>query len=595
MTRRAGLAPPGDEGDGVPEGWARTRVGDVVVNVPNSRPDAEPDREFGYVDISSVCNETNRIVATKRYSGRDAPSRARRPIQPGDVLFSNVRTYLRNIAMVSEGLDADICSTGFTVLRSSGAVDPTFLLGQVLTDAFINEVTPQQTGSQYPATTDRVVLSASFFVPPLAEQHRIVAKVEDLLARVNAAGERLAKVPALLKRFRQAVLAAACSGRLTEEWRNAKPRREDETAAGQPLTTDDASISEAAHLPEIPDEWRWENLGQLLACGPQNGLYRPRSDYGRGVPIVRINDYQNFVTPRKAALLLVDVDRDEAAKYGLRAGDVLINRVNSPSHIGKCMVVPNSLSSVVFESNMMRLTPGAELQANWLAVYLASGAGKAALTEGAKWAVNQVSINQGDVEQTPVPLPPLSEQHEIVRRVQALFTLADAIEKRVARATARVEKTTQAILAKAFRGELVPTEAELARQEGRDYEPASTLLERIRAERAAASSERSGRAKRPRSAAAPKAVAPSLPSLTTAAEREGAEPRNIPEAILAHLQPGRACSRAEVCEALGLTSAEWAWAIRELKESGRVQQSGERRGARYSLTPNGSRPGKEAQ
>ena len=81
-------------------------------------------------------------------------------------------------------------------------------------------------------------------------------------------------------------------------------------------------------------------------------------------------------------------------------------------------------------------------------------------------------------------LPPLAEQHEIVRRVDALFKLADTIEARVAVATARADKITQAILAKAFRGELVPTEAELARQKRRDYESASALLARIRAARA---------------------------------------------------------------------------------------------------------------
>ena len=94
------------------------------------------------------------------------------------------------------------------------------------------------------------------------------------------------------------------------------------------------------------------------------------------------------------------------------------------------------------------------------------------------------------------PVPPLEEQHEIVRRVEVLFQLADAIEKRVAAATKRTDKLTQSILAKAFRGELVPTEAELARREGRSYEPASVLLERIQAERkpqgGASRSKRSG-------------------------------------------------------------------------------------------------------
>ncbi len=85
--------------------------------------------------------------------------------------------------------------------------------------------------------------------------------------------------------------------------------------------------------------------------------------------------------------------------------------------------------------------------------------------------------------------PGHDEQREIVRRVEALFNLADAIEQRVAAAMARAEKLTQAILAKAFRGELVPTEAELARQEGRDYEPASVLLDRIRAEREASAAK----------------------------------------------------------------------------------------------------------
>jgi type I restriction enzyme S subunit len=83
----------------------------------------------------------------------------------------------------------------------------------------------------------------------------------------------------------------------------------------------------------------------------------------------------------------------------------------------------------------------------------------------------------------PFPLPSLQEQHEIVRRVEVLFKLADTIDKRVEAAKKRADRLTQAILAKAFQGGLVPTEAELARREGRDYESATALLDRVRAER----------------------------------------------------------------------------------------------------------------
>ncbi len=94
----------------------------------------------------------------------------------------------------------------------------------------------------------------------------------------------------------------------------------------------------------------------------------------------------------------------------------------------------------------------------------------------------QKNINLEILREVAVPLPPLEEQREIVRRVEALFKLADAIEKRVVIATARAEKLTQSILAKAFRGDLVPTEPELARRNGRTYEPASALLGRIKSE-----------------------------------------------------------------------------------------------------------------
>src|SRR5207249_4005012 len=157
-----------------------------------------------------------------------------------------------------------------------------------------------------------------------------------------------------------------------------------------------------SELPEPPDSWTWTTIGKVISDTPQNGLYRPRTDYGSGTPIVRIDDFQDdFVRPR-SDLLKLRVPHEEARKFAIHPGDVLINRVNSPSHIGKCLLVQPELCPAVFESNMMKIHTLAEVDPRWVVAYLRCGDGRKRLTASAKWAVNQVSINQTDVCSTPI-------------------------------------------------------------------------------------------------------------------------------------------------------------------------------------------------
>lgn len=231
------------------DGWTWARISDITEQVPNLKPDDYPEKEFGYVDISSICNSTYRIAQVKRFTGGDAPSRARRPIRPNDILFSNVRTYLRNIAIVPPDTEAEICSTGFTVLRPTTAIEARFLFRYVLTNNFIDRVTPQQTGTHYPATSDRVVRSEPIPLPPINEQRRILAKLEELLDNVEACQKRLAKIPVILKRFRQSVLTAACSGPLTEDWRS-ENRDDSERVVGLREGGKEGSG-------DLSDSWEW--------------------------------------------------------------------------------------------------------------------------------------------------------------------------------------------------------------------------------------------------------------------------------------------------------------------------------------------------
>jgi len=319
------------------------------------------------------------------------------------------------------------------------------------------------TGSTFTAINRTHLEDIAICVPPLAEQKRIVAKVEELLSRVNAVRERLKKVSAILKRFRQSVLAAACSGRLTAEWRENQPKiqhAEDllssvlaERHLPQKEVFEASTDIDACDLGELPYGWIWACGAQLFAWS--SGKFLPKKKQGNGpFPIYGGNGITGYHSE-----YLVDHSTIVIGRVGALCGNVYITS-------GKAWVTDNAIYASYIPTTLnLPYTHMVFSQANMNTN--AGGSG-------------QPFVNQAVLNKVAVPLPPLTEQHEIVHRVEALFKLADAIEKRVVAAIPRAEKLTQAILAKAFRGDLVPTEAELARREGREYETGSELLARIR-------------------------------------------------------------------------------------------------------------------
>jgi type I restriction enzyme, S subunit len=222
------------------------------------------------------------------------------------------------------------------------------------------------------------------------------------------------------------------------------------------------------------------------------GIIKPGPHVPTGVPYVRINEMTEggFVNPEG----LRRADPARAAKFAratLAASDILISKDGT---IGRVSVVPPELEGGNITQHIVRVSAH-QLMNRWYLVAAIQSPFSQKWLSGELKGVALQGVNICDFRRLPLPIPPPAEQVEIVRRVEALFKLADAIEKRVAAATARAEKLTQAILAKAFRGELVPTEAELARREGRSYERASTLLARIRSERNGSPPAKNGRSR----------------------------------------------------------------------------------------------------
>lgn len=314
-------------------------------------------------------------------------------------------------------------------------------------------------------------------VPPITEQRRIAAKLKPLLDGIDAYQQRFAKIPMILKRFRQAVLAAACAGRLTAKW-------QEEHADVEPASM---LIKEKrfklaipnGELPLLPDTWEWVSLGNYAQCSRGRFSVRPRNDpayFDGQYPFIQIGDLSDeggWITSHRQTLN----DKGLAVSKNFPKGTVVIAIVGAT--IGNTGILAYDMC---FTDSMVGIETGDEISNRYVELFLRHR--KEEIRQSSYAGGGQPNIKLEVLNPYPMALPPLEEQYEIVRHVETLFKLADQIEARYQRAKPMVDKLPQSILAKAFRGELVPTEAELARREGRDYEPASVLLERIRSERA---------------------------------------------------------------------------------------------------------------
>jgi type I restriction enzyme S subunit len=200
-----------------------------------------------------------------------------------------------------------------------------------------------------------------------------------------------------------------------------------------------------------PMGWSITKLGEVISVGPQNGLYRPASDYGTGTPILRIDAFYDGVVTDLAALKRVRISNDEIVLYGLKPGDIVVNRVNSREYLGKSALIPELPEPTVFESNMMRFGVDTHrLNPVYLIHFLQTRHVRAHILRASKDAVNQSSINQQDVKNIPITLPPPQRQERFARYVDSSQKLAN--ELRVS--AAHLNAFLASLQYRAFAGEL---------------------------------------------------------------------------------------------------------------------------------------------
>ena len=203
-------------------------------------------------------------------------------------------------------------------------------------------------------------------------------------------------------------------------------------------------------------------LGEVISEGPQNGLYKPASNYGKGTKILRIDGFYSGEVSNLDGLKRLKVAPEEIAKYGLEESDIVVNRVNSEEYLGKSAIIPALSEPVVFESNMMRFTVNtAQVLSGFVVAHLQTSFTKAEILSKAKRAINQASINQQDVRGLTILLPPLADQERFVIASSKIRTLLSRSESE----RVKLEMLFDALIHRAFSGNITTSWREAHKKE----------------------------------------------------------------------------------------------------------------------------------
>jgi type I restriction enzyme S subunit len=386
----------------------------------------------------------------------------------------------------------DVC-----VVRAS-RIDLRWLAWFVNAPKFRMEVASLQSGSTRKRISRRNLATLSLPVPPLLEQHRIVAAIEQHLSRLEAGVAALGKVWKELARYRASVLKAACEGRLVQTeaalaragGRSFEPasellarilaERRTRWEAGdgkrRRRRAEPDQLDETG-LPSIPEGWAWTQLSMVadLKGGITKGQRRGRAQTTRAVPYLRVANVQRGRIDL-SEVKTIEASEAEIDELRLQKGDVLFNEGGDRDKLGRGWIWEEQIPECIHQNHVFRARLFSSAIHPKLVSFHGNTFGQAWFEAHGKQTTNLASINLTKLGQLPVPIAPEAEQYRIVAEVERRLSIADEVSATVESALARAARLRQSVLKRAFEGRLVP-------QDPSD-EPASALLERIRAQRA---------------------------------------------------------------------------------------------------------------
>ncbi|UBF30514.1 restriction endonuclease subunit S (plasmid) [Kovacikia minuta CCNUW1] len=341
-------------------------------------------------------------------------------------------------------------------------------------------------GSAQPKLNQKNLNRIPIPLPPLNEQKRIVAAIESLRERSQKARSALAAIPELCDKFRQSVLAAAFRGDLTADWREQNPDVEPASVLLERIRVQHTELPDFLDLPELPESWSWSNLGAMGKVSGGLTKNSKRDELPLEFPYLRVaNVYANSLDLNEVKT--IKIHEGEYKRVLLQKGDLLVVEGNgSIDQIGRVALWEGSIDPCLHQNHLIKVRFNPTEIGQYILLWLLSNQGRKYITRVASSTAGLHTLSLSKVSALPVPTASQPEQQEIVERVKTLLKVVNRFEQQFSKTESQVNLLDRSILAKAFRGELV--------EQDPSDEPASVLLERIRAER---EQQAQGKAKKP--------------------------------------------------------------------------------------------------
>ena len=473
----------------LPKGWVLTavkefceKITDASHNPPKAKESGVPMLSAKNISKGKISFDGGRLIAKEDFDIEHKRTR----VSIGDVLLTTVATLGRT-AVVDKASGKFALQRSVSVLGSE-QVDSVFLKYSLDNPEVQSFISMNARGNAQKGFYINQLKELQVKLAPIEEQKRIVEKLDSLLAQVDTIQQRLNHLPDIIKRFRQSVLAAAVSGKLTEQWRVDNSKDLLSLTEYKKLTLDLYNSKKKADKSRIEKikakEWFYSSKGFIPAGWVDShliditsvitcGVAKKPNYIDEGIKFLSAQNAKPFA-PNLNKIKYISQEDFETFTVGAQPekNDVLYSRVGA--NFGEACVIPWDFDFAIYVSLTLIKPYRNLIDEHYLTMFLNSKDGVLQSRGGIMGSGIQ-NLNVENVRKYKVPLPSLREQSEIVRLVEQYFALADTLEKNLVNAKQRVDNLTQSILAKAFRGELVP-------QEPND-EPADKLLARIKAAR----------------------------------------------------------------------------------------------------------------